>query len=45
MNVLFYTTSRVSVENGGTERITASIATTLRKRGHLCYSAYSDELP
>lgn len=45
MNVLFYTTSRVSVENGGTERITSSIATTLRKRGHFCYSAYSDELP
>lgn len=40
MNILFCTTSRVSVQKGGTERITARIALGLQKLGHSCFSAY-----
>lgn len=40
MNILFCTTSQVSEQKGGTERITARISNGLRLRGHNCYSAY-----
>jgi glycosyltransferase involved in cell wall biosynthesis len=45
MNILFYTSDRVSVVRGGTVRITTTIATALRRMGHKCYSAYSYEIP
>lgn len=45
MNILFYTTSRVSEQKGGTERITARITEGLRKLGHKCYSAYKCDVP
>jgi glycosyltransferase involved in cell wall biosynthesis len=45
MNILFYTSDRVSVVRGGTVRITTTIATALRRMGHKCYSAYSHEIP
>lgn len=44
MNVLFCTTSCVSEEKGGTERITARIAIGLQKLGYGCYSAYKNEI-
>lgn len=44
MNILFYTTGAVSPQRGGTERITSTLATCLRQRGHQCYSAYSIEI-
>lgn len=41
MNILFYTTFEVSGEKGGTERITSTIATELRKQYCChCYSIY-----
>lgn len=41
MNILFYTTFEVSGEKGGTERITSTIATELRKQYNCrCYSIY-----
>lgn len=45
MNVLFYTTFEVSPEKGGTERITSTIATGLKRiYGVKCYSVYSSEI-
>lgn len=42
MNVLFYTTFKVSPTKGGTERITISVANGLKNNyGCHCYSAYS----
>lgn len=44
MNILFYTTYRVSEQKGGTERITARIAKSLKEEGFKCYSAYKSEI-
>lgn len=44
MNVLFYTSFRVSEQKGGTERITSRIAQRLREKGFLCYAAYRIEI-
>lgn len=44
MNILFCTTSQVSEQKGGTERITARISNGLRLRGHNCYSAYKSPI-
>lgn len=44
MNILFCTTSQVSEQKGGTERITARISNGLRERGHKCYSAYKSPI-
>lgn len=44
MKVLFCTTSRVSEQKGGTERITARIASGLQKLGYSCYSAYKFDI-
>lgn len=49
MNLLFYTSFRVSEQQGGTERVTARISNGLRLRGYHCFSAYGwdidDKLP
>ena len=45
MNILFCTTSQVSEQKGGIERITARISNGLRERGHKCYSAYKSTIP
>ena len=44
MNVLFYTSFRVSEQKGGTERITSRIAQKLREKGFQCYAAYRIEI-
>lgn len=44
MNILFCTTSQVSEQKGGTERITARISNGLKLRGHNCYSAYKSPI-
>lgn len=44
MNILFCTTSQVSEQKGGTERITARISNDLRERGHKCFSAYKSPI-
>ena len=45
MNILFYTTVEVSGERGGTERITSTVATELRKRYSCrCYSVYRTQI-
>ena len=41
MNILFYTPSRATSLEGGTERITFRVAEGLRMRGHHCYAVYS----
>lgn len=45
MRVLFYTTTRVTVQEGGTERITARVIKGLRSCGYCCYSAFSEDIP
>lgn len=49
MNLLFYTSFKVSEQQGGTERVTARISNVLRQRGYHCFSAYGwdidDKLP
>lgn len=46
MNVLFYTSFEVSPIKGGTERITATIATELQRTyGIKCYSIYKTTIP
>lgn len=44
MNILFYTSYRVSEQKGGTERITARIAKSLKEEGFKCFSAYKSEI-
>lgn len=46
MNILFYTSYEVSPVKGGTERITATIATELQRSYHIrCYSVYKTSIP
>lgn len=45
MNILFYTPSQVSVQAGGTERITATVAAGLMRRGYHCFFAYAAPVP
>ena len=40
MNILFVTDNEISPIQGGTERITHTLAIELIKRGHTCYSLY-----
>lgn len=44
MNILFCTTSRVSEQKGGTERITARLSYGLRQKGYKIFSAYKAEI-
>lgn len=44
MNILFCTTSRVSEQKGGTERITARLSNGLRQKGYKIFSAYKSEI-
>lgn len=44
MNILFYTCFDVAPQKGGTERITSTIATGLRKKGIKCFLAYDADI-
>lgn len=44
MNILFYNCFDVSPQKGGTERITDTISTGLRKRGHTVFLAYDRDI-
>lgn len=43
-NILFYTSFRVSEQQGGTERVTARISSGLKQLGHHCFSAFGRDI-
>lgn len=44
MHILFYSVWDVSPQKGGTERITSTLCTEFRRKGHKCYLAYITDI-